>query len=127
MTGTKLMEISFPGPASSSALGQPGHALIPQHQHALRETSDTAVQLFDAFDDERSGSAAQHLALAVSVRVGMIPVESGRLVDGNFHAIFESSAVRLNERAQRFILMASGRQVHTVKMQIRRRGRHGTA
>ena len=51
----------------------------------------------------------------------VIPVQSRRLIVGNLEAVFEGRS-RLDQRLQRFVLMAHRRNHQSVKMQIGCRG-----
>src|SRR5581483_5153586 len=65
------------------------------------------------------------LAFRESMRVRMIPVESGRLIGGDAEAVFKGGVARLDEGADHFVLMAGGRQIESMEMQVGRGGGDG--
>ena len=91
--------------------------LIAQHEQPLRQTGDERVHVLDALDDQRAGRATQHLAVAEAMRVRVIPVESRGLVGWHLHRVVESRG-RLDEGVEDFVLVAGGRDVQAVEVQV---------
>ncbi len=101
--------------------------LIADNQNALGQAADGSIGAFDAFNNQRARSPAQHLHFAEAVNVRVIPIKSGRLVRWNLHAVFERRVVRLDRSLDDVVLMTDRRHRHAVKVQIGRNRRHGAA
>ncbi len=101
--------------------------LIADDQHAFRETRQLGICTLDTLDDQRAGGASQHLPAAEAMDMRVIPVQPGRLIRRYAEAVLEGSIRRLNRGFQHIILMANGRQLQAMKMQVGRSERHGPA
>ena len=84
--------------------------LVADDKGALGQAGQCGIDILQAFDDQRAGGAALHLALGEAMRVGMVPVESWGLVLRNLHVVIEALA-RLDQRVDHLILPADRRHV----------------
>ncbi len=82
------------------------------------KAGDLFVGAFDAFDDQRTGEAAQNLWRAETVDVRVIPVEPGRLVLRDVKTILERRIAGLDGSFQDVILVTDCRDGEAVEMEI---------
>ena len=101
--------------------------LIANDQHSFRQSRHFLIGALDSFDDERARRSTQNLHFTESVNVGMVPIQSGRLVGRNAKAILERRIARADGRLQDVVLMANRRNGQPMEMKIGRRRRHGAA
>ena len=63
------------------------HWRIAHDQETISETGLSSPVVVFVFDDDGSGKPEQGLGLALTVKVGVIPIEPRRLAFGNFDFI----------------------------------------
>ena len=92
--------------------------LLANGKHALGKTRHFWMDLLHTLHDQGSGSAAVHLKLGEAVHVGVIPIQARRLVRRNRDLVLEARRTRLNQGGEHIVLMAIGRNIHAVKMDV---------
>ena len=100
--------------------------LIAEDKHARGQARERRVDILNPFDDERACRSSLHLPFAEAVRMGVIPVKSGRLIGRNLHIVGEGIP-RLDHGVDHIVLAADGRHIHAMEMQVRRFRRHHSA
>ena len=62
---------------------------VTEHQYPLTHMLKLGNVLFNAIDHDRSRHAIKILLIAFPVRMGVIPVETGRLIQWNIHDVMQ--------------------------------------
>ena len=95
--------------------------LLADNKHALWESRYLGPHFFHSLNNQRTGSAPIHLELGEPVHVGMVPIQSWRLVGWNLHVESKCRFARLKQSREHIVLMANGGNIQAVKVNVGRR------
>jgi hypothetical protein len=79
------------------------------NEHSFRQSGQFLYGALNSFHDERARCPAQNLDFTEPVNMGVIPIQSRRLVCRNAETILERLIARLDRRLEDVVLMADCR------------------
>ena len=82
------------------------------------------MDFFHSLHDHSPGCATVHMKFRKAVYVRMVPIQTGRLRRRNRNLVLESRRPRLNQRIDYIVLMADGRNIHTMVVHVHGVDRH---
>ncbi len=100
---------------------------VTDDQYPFGKSGQRRVGALNAFDNQCTGSATEHLCLGDAMDMRVIPVESRRLVGWNPQAILERLLACLDQGIEHVVLVTDRGHRQAVKMQVGCGGAHRPA